>query len=56
MKFLTSAPRPDRLHQARSDYYRSAEGKAALARSGRFLELVFVADESETTELIETYR
>lgn len=56
MKFLTTHPQPDRLAQARSVYYRSPEGKVALARAGRFIELVFVADETETTELIETYR
>lgn len=56
MKFLTTNPQPDRLTQARSVYYRSPEGKVALARAGRFMELVFVADETEVTDLIETYR
>ena len=56
MKFLNTHPQPDRLTQAGSVYYCSPEGKVALARAGRFIELVFVADETETTELIETYR
>lgn len=56
MKFLTEPPRRDRHQPHPTAYYRTSEGKAALARDGRFLELIFVADESEANDLIETYR